>query len=265
MVKLNDMAEAERNPKAFTPPKEHLIYRIQYTKGEEVRFIGHLDVMRLFQRAIKRAGLPVAYSKGFNPHQLISFASPLTLGATSEGEYGDFEMIEKIEPAYLMEALNLEMPLGMRVTDAVLLIGRQPTAMAATCAAKYHVTLYDTVDSEMIKKSIPGFLAQKEIVVLKKTKSKEEQTNIRDDIYELKYVEDNCQKPMLYLFLAAGSIRNLKPEPVIRSLYEFIGQPFSPYQMRVHKLQLFHNREDKMVSLMEGIGVRCLNEIEVDV
>ena len=92
--------------KGFTKPKEHYIYRVKFTKGEEVKFIGHLDIMRLFQRAIKRAKLPVAYSQGFNPHQLLSFASPLTLGATSEGEYGDIEMAEKIEPYIVMQELN---------------------------------------------------------------------------------------------------------------------------------------------------------------
>ncbi|MGL4790895.1 MAG: TIGR03936 family radical SAM-associated protein, partial [Anaerotignaceae bacterium] len=65
-----------------------MTYRFKFTKGPQVKFIGHLDVMQTFQRTIKRANLPIAYSQGFNPHQLLSFASPLSLGYTSEGEYG---------------------------------------------------------------------------------------------------------------------------------------------------------------------------------
>ena len=70
-------------------------YRIKYTKGPELRFVSHLDLMRLFQRAVRRAGLPIGYSHGFNPHQLMSFGNPLSLGMTSTGEYCDFEF-EKV-------------------------------------------------------------------------------------------------------------------------------------------------------------------------
>ena len=125
--------------KGFTKPKEHFIYRVKFTKGEEVKFIGHLDVMRLFQRAIKRAKLPVAYSKGFNPHQLLSFASPLTLGATSEGEYGDFEMAEKIEPEDITKKLNQTLPRGVKVLRTVLITKKIQSAMADIDGAKYMV------------------------------------------------------------------------------------------------------------------------------
>lgn len=253
-----EMEVPERDIRAFTPPKEHFIYRIQYTKGEEVRFIGHLDVMRLFQRAIKRAKLPVAYSKGFNPHQLLSFASPLTLGATSEGEYGDFEMTEKIEPSLVWERLAPELPRGMSIIDAVLLTVGQGAAMAVTAGASYHITMDDDVAIEEIKNSLTKFLEKKDISVMKKTKSKEEIVNIRQDIYDMECKETPDGRPMLYLFLAAGSVSNLKPEPVMRSLYEFIGLSFNPYIMHSHKLQLFRKAEGKFLGLTEAVGVRRL-------
>ena len=71
-------------------------YRIKFTKVGKVRFVGHLDLLKLFQRAIKRAGIPVAYSNGFNPHQLIGFAIPLPLGMASVGEYVDVELKEEV-------------------------------------------------------------------------------------------------------------------------------------------------------------------------
>ena len=69
--------------------------RIKYTKTGVLRFIGHLDVMRFFQKAIRRAKLDVSYTKGFSPHQIISFAAPMPLGMTSEGEYfdGEFDFV----------------------------------------------------------------------------------------------------------------------------------------------------------------------------
>ena len=66
--------------------------RIKYVKSGVLKYIGHLDLMRFFQKAFKRAGVDVAYSQGFSPHQLMSFAAPLALGVTSEGEYFDAEL-----------------------------------------------------------------------------------------------------------------------------------------------------------------------------
>ena len=148
------MSEIDYSQKGFTKPKEHFIYRIKFTKGEEVKFIGHLDVMRLFQRAIKRANLPVAYSQGFNPHQLLSFANPLTLGTTSEGEYGDFEMAEKIEPTLIMAELNKVLPNGVRVLDSVLITQKTDSAMAAIDGAKYIVFLEELAKRDSLQEEI---------------------------------------------------------------------------------------------------------------
>ena len=136
---MNEQKQIDYSQKGYTKPKEHYIYRVKFTKGEEGKFIGHLDIMRLFQRAIKRAKLPVAYSQGFNPHQLLSFANPLTLGTTSEGEYGDFEMAEKIEPAFVVNELNKTLPKGVKVLDSVLITQKVQSAMASIDGAKYIV------------------------------------------------------------------------------------------------------------------------------
>lgn len=165
--------------KGFTKPKEHYIYRVKFTKGEEVKFIGHLDIMRLFQRAIKRAKLPVAYSQGFNPHQLLSFASPLTLGATSEGEYGDIEMAEKIEPYIVMQELNKTLPCGVNIEKSVLITEKTESAMAAIEAAKYIVFADEKLNKKLLQNQIEQYLLQKEILVMKKTKRNEKITDIR--------------------------------------------------------------------------------------
>lgn len=255
------MTEEAMNPKGFTPPKERFIYRVKYTKGQEVKFIGHLDMMRLFQRTIKRAGLPVAYSQGFNPHQILSFASPLTLGTTSEGEYGDFEMTERIEPHTIVESLNQVLPLGIQALDAVLIMGKTTSAMASIDGAEYEVFPDETMTKEMIEKHLPAFLAQKEMIAMKKTKSNHKEVDIRQDIFEMK----DCSKldeTKIYLFLAAGSRRNLKPEPVMEGFYSYMGLPFPKYKIGYHRLELYRTHEDKMVGLAEGIGVRELAGVE---
>lgn len=255
------MMETKDKPKGYTAPKEHFVYRVKFTKGEEVKFIGHLDLMRMFQRSIKRAGLPVAYSNGFNPHQILSFASPLTLGTTSEGEYGDFEMAEKVEPSSMVEKLNETLPTGFRVRDAVLIQKKTESAMAAIQAAEYEVFTEESVTPEMIEKYLPSFLAQDEILAMKKTKKKTKEVDIRPDIFEMKNISENGQGK-IYLYLAAGSQKNLKPDVVMDSFYQFVGLEFPKYKIQYKRLELYRKEGERLVGLSEEIGIRTLNGAE---
>ena len=101
--------------------------RIKYAKTGVLRYIGHLDVMRYFQKAIRRAGLDVAYSQGYSPHQLITFAAPLGLGVTSEGEYFDAEMNSLTSSEDMVTRLNATMAPGMEVKDIVCLLYTSPS------------------------------------------------------------------------------------------------------------------------------------------
>ncbi|MBU0672420.1 MAG: TIGR03936 family radical SAM-associated protein [Candidatus Margulisbacteria bacterium] len=94
--------------------------QIKYTKGEEVKFISHRDLMRVFQRAIRRAELPMAYSQGFNPHMKISWGQALKVGATSEGEPATLQIDGWIKPAELMAKLNKTLPQGIAILEANL-------------------------------------------------------------------------------------------------------------------------------------------------
>ena len=94
--------------------------KIKYTKGEEIRFISHRDLMRLFQRAIRRAGIPIAYSQGFNPHMKISWGQALKVGQSSQGEYAELQLSEYIKPSQLRERLNQQLPQGIEILDAFL-------------------------------------------------------------------------------------------------------------------------------------------------
>ena len=72
--------------------------RIKFRKYGVMRFIGHLDVMRYFQKAMRRAEIPIAFTGGYSPHMIMSFAQPLGVGVTSDGEYLDIELKEDIDP-----------------------------------------------------------------------------------------------------------------------------------------------------------------------
>ena len=95
--------------------------RVRFAKYGAVKFIGHLDVLRYFQKAVRRSGLKIAYSQGFHPHQIMSFASPLGVGITSEGEYMDMELTAEYTPQEIVDALNTAMVEGFTVLSAHIL------------------------------------------------------------------------------------------------------------------------------------------------
>ena len=94
--------------------------RVKYTKGKEVRFISHRDLMRVFQRAIRRADIPIAYSQGFNPHIKISWGQALKVGKASDGEYAELHLEKHINPNELRERLNQQLPKGIEILEANL-------------------------------------------------------------------------------------------------------------------------------------------------
>lgn len=94
--------------------------RIKFAKGEEMKFISHRDLMRVFQRAIRRAGLPIAYSQGFNPHMKISWGNALKLGKTSDSEFAVLQFDNWIKPQELLQRLNRQLPKGIEILEANL-------------------------------------------------------------------------------------------------------------------------------------------------
>jgi len=94
--------------------------KIKYRKGEAVKFISHRDLMRVFERAIRRAGLPIAFSQGFNPHMKISWGPALKVGAASDNEFATLNFDNWIAPALMVEKLSRELPGGVEILEANL-------------------------------------------------------------------------------------------------------------------------------------------------
>ncbi|MEA4815776.1 MAG: TIGR03936 family radical SAM-associated protein [Lachnospiraceae bacterium] len=214
--------------------------RFKFEKGEEVKFISHLDIVRLYQRAARRASLPMAYSNGFNPHQLMTFANPLSLGMTSIGEYGEAEFTQYITPSEFINRINEELPTGAKILGATECKAGGKSAMAKVSAALYYAFFDDAKDFEKIKSDIEAFMAQKEIIVSKKTKNSVKDTDIRPDIFDIKALEYGG-KEGLSLFLASGSVRNLKAGLVVFSLCGFSGVEFNKFKIKYKRIDVFYN------------------------
>lgn len=221
--------------------------RIKYTKTGVLRFIGHLDVMRFFQKAIRRAKLSVAYTKGFSPHQIISFAAPMPLGMTSEGEYfdGEFDLVTSTED--MLKRLNETMPEEIQVLDIVELPDDAKPSMAIVTASDYYIYLNDEAVSDVFKELTPklsDFYNENQIEILKKTKSKEVMTDIKPLIYDIKPYKDG-----IYMLLASGSRDNLKPELVILALCEYASISYNRYDYMIHRLETYMGDKDNLLPL----------------
>ena len=224
--------------------------RIKYTKTGVLRFIGHLDIMRLFQKAIRRAKLDVAYSKGFSPHQIISFAAPMPLGMTSEGEYFDGDFVSVTSSEDMINRLNATMPEGVKVLDIVELHEGAKPSMSIVSASDYYIYKNDECDNDYLMQlvnKINDFMLQDTIDIMKKTKSKEEMSDIKPGIYKLTQRDDG-----IYMLLASGSVLNLKPELVIEALCKYAGLEYNRYDYMVHRLETYMGEKDNLQSLIEA-------------
>ena len=114
--------------------------RVKFKKTGIMKFIGHLDVMRYFQKVNRRAGVDIAYSGGFSPHQIMSFASPLGLGLTSEGEYLDMEILSTDTSDHMVKRMNETMAEGMEIVSFLLLPETAKPAMSVVAAADYLIS-----------------------------------------------------------------------------------------------------------------------------
>ena len=177
--------------------------RIKFKKYGALRFIGHLDVMRFFQKAIRRAHIPIAYTGGYSPHMIMSFANPLGIGITSEGEYFDIELKESISSAEAVSRLNAVMVEGIEVLSFRQIAEKKKmTGMVIVAAADYLLDLVPETLPDDWETQVDAFLSQSEIRILKQTKRSEKEVDIKPLIYRME-VQDH----KLFMQLAAGRDR----------------------------------------------------------
>ena len=221
--------------------------RIKYVKSGVLKYIGHLDLMRFFQKAFKRAGVDVAYSQGFSPHQLMSFAAPLALGVTSEGEYFDAEFNSLESSEELVRRLNEQMVDGVYVKDVILLPEKAKKAMSIVAASDYLISFNNEDIKDAVLDKVPYLLKKETIEVFRKTKKNEKVEDIKKGIYKLELNGDK-----IYMFLATGSEYNLKPESVIEALCKEADVTYNRFDYQIHRVETYYkNANDKLVSLLE--------------
>lgn len=206
--------------------------RIKFRKYGPLRFIGHLDVMRFFQKAIRRAGVDVSYTGGFSPHQIMSFASPLGVGLESNGEYMDIEVNSLSSCEEVKQSLNRASVDGIEIVNVILLPDNAGNAMASVAAASYTVRFregrepdfwekYLQAESNFVDGLLDEFLRQEHILFSKETKKGTREVDLRPGIYE--FVWDR-EKSAFSLLVDASSAGNIKPIQVFEALLKGQGE-----------------------------------------
>lgn len=217
--------------------------RLKFSKTGAMKFIGHLDLMRMFQKIFRQANIPIAYSEGFNPHQIFSIAAPLPVGITSEGEYMDIKLFNDINPNFLIEEINVVCPKGISILSAVILDNDEPAAMSLVSAAKYVITQADPI---ITNQHIDNFVKQDIITILKKSKKGIiNEVNIKPGIFNLVVNENK-----IIMTISTGSVFNIKPEAVLESLHKFNDIEYNPFNFKIHRMELYHG-DTMLLPLLE--------------
>ncbi|BCN30691.1 TIGR03936 family radical SAM-associated protein [Anaeromicropila herbilytica] len=263
--------------------------RLKFSKTGSMKFIGHLDIMRYFQKAFRRSEIAVEYSQGYSPHQLISFAAPLGVGLTSEAEYLDMQLSESLSSKKMIDIINETMVEGINVEGFRALSDDSKNAMSIVAAADYSVSVKEGyIVCDDFANQFKKFVMQDEITILKKSKKSEKEVDIKPFIYHTAYnrssfdkmVDRNCDsitveqkkdavdsnstsveqdKPtssgVIFMQLATGSVNNLKPELVMEAFCNSISIEYNPFAYQVHRIEIYADLGDeserKLVSLQD--------------
>lgn len=210
---------------------------MKFSKYGPLRFIGHLDVMRFFQKAIRRAGIDVVYTNGFSPHQVMSFAAPLGVGLCSLGEYMDVEIASHQGMQDLKNRLHKECPYGIDILNVCLLPEKAGNAMASVAAATYAVAFKDPEKSfSPYEAYVQKLLSQDEILVTKETKRSTAQVNIRPGIYEC-----SIQDGALVFLVDASSAGNIRPEFVTDAFLALAGISVEKIELQTVRMETWMN------------------------
>ena len=225
--------------------------RVKFKKYGPIRFIGHLDVMRFFQKTIRRAEIDIAYTTGFSPHQIMSFAAPLGVGLESNGEYMDIEVNSIISCRDVVERLNKASVPGIEVISVRILPENAGNAMASVAAASYTVRFREGRSPIAdFSTRLPEFLAQDEILITKETKRGTREVNLKEGIFQINYCDG-----VFTMMVDASSSGNIKPIQIIDALTNYCGETLQENALLITREEVYTNigteEEPKYVSLEE--------------
>ncbi|MHB0884991.1 MAG: TIGR03936 family radical SAM-associated protein [Bacillota bacterium] len=193
--------------------------RAEFTKGDGARYVSHLDLIRTWERAMRRAGLPVAMSQGFNPHPKMAPASSLPVGQTSRSEVIEVTLTEPVDAAEFARRVNAAMPEGLRVTRAKEVSDEAASPASVVSGATYEARPGEGsaadggADTGSVAEAVRRFLAAGEVVVTRKSDKGERRVDLRPLVHGLRF-----EGGVLWMTLAAGREGTARPTDLLTAL-----------------------------------------------
>jgi len=211
--------------------------RVRFGRGEQVKFISHLDTMRFWERAFRRAEIPLAYSQGFSPHPRISLAAPLPVGVTSEFELMDVWLKRWMPPESFLMTVTGQLPAGFEIFEVWDAALRLPSLQSVLAFSEYHVGIKTEKREQEIQDSLDSLLQAKQLPWHHSRGEKVRWYDLRaliDSLWLVSYHSDQSEEPMciLGMRLMCDTTGSGRPEQVVSAL------SFSGYPEFIHRTKL---------------------------
>src|SRR6056297_101243 len=230
--------------------------RVRYEKKSRVKYLGHLEMIKVFERAFRRIGIPLKYTEGFNPHPKMSFALPSSVGFSSIGEYIDVEVTEAVRIGKFIEKMNSALPGGLKLIVGGYVDAKAKSLMSMVDYSEFEIDF--PLDAEIDMDSImelEKILESGPIPARKRTKSgKIVEKNLKEDIHGYETVNFKNNRIVLKVLLSAGSRGNLNPLFLLKGLGEKTGWNIDPHNVDVLRIDLFSKAEGGPLSLEETVS-----------
>lgn len=214
--------------------------RIKFSRGQEVKYISHLDLMRLWERALRRASVPLLYSQGFSPHPRLSLAAPLPIGVTSEGELMDIYLSRIMSPDFFFKAVRQQLPRGIDFVETQVMAIQLPSLQSSVRSAEYVVEINMERSADDVEQAIFSLLKARRLPWQHKRESQVRSYDLRALIEHLWLKEARSPQFSLGMRLRCDENGSGRPEQVVAALG-------FPYPTSIHRTRL----------LLKGIGRPC--------
>ncbi len=208
--------------------------RITFSRGEEVKYISHLDIMRLWERALRRAGIPITYSQGFSPHPKISIAAPLPIGVTSDAELMDIQLRKRVSPYLFIKTVSAELPRGIGLLGVEQVALTLPSLQSQMRQAEYQVEVATEREIQEVEDALHSFLMTKEFPWQHERDTGIRRYDLRPLVYDLWLTGRRESRCTLGMRLRTDSTATGRPEQVTLAL----GFPHRPTSIHRTKLIL---------------------------
>jgi len=248
------------------------LLRGKFSKTDEMKYISHLDLVRLFHRVMRRAGISTSYTQGFNPHPIISFATALSLGVESKGEYFDVKLNEEIPFQEFKEKINEHLPRGIEILEGKYIDLKEDSLMSMVEYSDYEIALEfssEEMDELLLNEWINGFLKQETIMITRKKKKKRRQrhqeykdVDIKPLIKTFVFKRKHENSFIFDTLLVTGSKGNLKPEDLIILFGNYLCSqdtslekefPLEIKSMKIMRKDLYHEVDGELKNLIDAV------------